>query len=125
MPKLDSYSSFNNLTEFLIILVGGDHVKNPYIRAKLAEVLFEMFPHAAEEEQLSLALPPPSKFFAIFESNTTALTKLVPSLIKLYIDIETTGRKGFWLFHLLNLMKGMLNSTKNFLFDGEQICHLA
>jgi hypothetical protein len=62
-------------------------VKNPHIRAKLTEVLFEMFPH--EDRPSFIA----NRFFSIFETNETSLKFLIPALVQLYVDIETTGSK--------------------------------
>lgn len=76
------------LSSFLIVFTGNiNFVKNPYIRSKLVEVLYEMFPH---DENNNF-----SKFVPIFETHPFAIKHLVPALIELYVDIETTGSNDF------------------------------
>lgn len=76
------------------MVIGVDEVKNPYIRAKLAEVLYEMFPHSSPLDTLmeeQSKLPSSSQFYSIFQFNQIALNNLVPALFRLYVDIEQTG----------------------------------
>jgi ubiquitin conjugation factor E4 B len=58
------------------------YLRNPYVRGQLAEILQLMFP---DEGAIS------SRFVALFE-NPVVVSTLLPALIRLYIDIESTGR---------------------------------
>ncbi len=93
------------------------HVKNPYIRSKLVEILYEMFPHEEDTRSsivsnlsLLITLYMSNRFSAIFEHNKFALEHLIPALVTLYVDIETTGSTyiGLTMTH-----KGEINSMKS------------
>jgi len=87
-PKAVDFSLLSLVNFFITFMGSVDYVKNPYVRAKLAEVLFEMFPHEeANNPQLT-------RFSYIFESNPLAKKHLIPALFMLYVDIENTGRGG-------------------------------
>lgn len=78
----------HRLFRFFIVFLGSvEYVRNPYLRSKLLEVLYTMFPHN-EEEGGAIN----NRYLSTFETHPVALQYLVPSLINLYVDIETTGR---------------------------------
>lgn len=72
---------------FMIMFMGSPlHIKNPYLRAKMVEVLNAWMP------QKSLYSPTlGSSMSSLFEGHQLALKYLVPNLLKLYVDIEFTG----------------------------------
>jgi ubiquitin conjugation factor E4 B len=51
------------------------------------EILFDMFPHDEDKPQGTS-----TRLSSILEHNQMALEHLLPALISLYVDIETTGR---------------------------------
>lgn len=78
----------NSLSTFAIeMMKSTKYLKNPYVRSKLAEILYEMTPDASHTSILA------NRFTNIFETNKVALENLIPALIHLYNDIETTGSK--------------------------------
>lgn len=68
------------------------YVKNPYIRSRFIEVLFEMSPNSTSNSPLH-----GNRFASLFESNPVASKFLVPALIQVYVDVETTGSNIFFL----------------------------
>ncbi|KAI9183809.1 Ubiquitin conjugation factor E4 [Blastocladiella emersonii ATCC 22665] len=62
---------------FVVLLMSPDFIRNPYLKSKLAEVLFMMTFH----EELMLPLT----------SHPTSVQSLVPSIMRLYVDVEITG----------------------------------
>jgi ubiquitin conjugation factor E4 B len=90
------------LVEFLVLFLGSkDHIKNPYLRSQLVEVLYEFSPdadrdefRASSQQQQLLRNSPLSFVFHQIDSNPIAVRFLTPALIRLYVDIETTGRHG-------------------------------
>jgi ubiquitin conjugation factor E4 B len=65
------------------------YIRNPYLRSKLMEILFELTPERESEKGLATN----NRFEYIFKNNEVTVRHLVPSLINLYVDIETTGSK--------------------------------
>ncbi|CAM6081526.1 unnamed protein product [Calypogeia fissa] len=71
---------------FCIMFMGSPlHVKNPYLRAKMAEVLTVWIPSKINGEKLRNSMT------SLFAGHQLALQYLVPNLLKLYVDIEFTG----------------------------------
>ncbi|KAL6045702.1 putative ubiquitin conjugation factor E4 [Balamuthia mandrillaris] len=104
----------NSLVGFLVLFLGSsEHVKNPYLRSKLVEVLYEFSPDADRDEfRRGYSRPPALPFvFTELNSNPLAQKYLIPSLIRLYVDIEITGRhaqfydKFFVRRHIALLLK--------------------
>ncbi len=80
----------------MLFLASKEHIKNPYLRSKLVEVLYEFSPDA-ERDQLRGASSGfhTSTLPIIFEqigTNPLAVKYLTPALVRMYVDIETTGR---------------------------------
>ena len=92
----------DDFMEFLVMFSGSSlHLKNPYLRSKLVEVLAVWMPDAGDDEgrpqsrrQRRGQVRPPSFASGLFEAHPTAIRCLVPHLIKLYVQIEFTGSHG-------------------------------
>jgi ubiquitin conjugation factor E4 B len=92
-PKILLFSTNMNpiITLFVLLLGSGRHLRNPYLRSKFAEVLF-LFSCADEDSTNSQLTTVGKGLWHFFESNSIARNYMLPSLISLYVDIETTGR---------------------------------
>ncbi|KAI7901309.1 ubiquitin elongating factor core-domain-containing protein [Cokeromyces recurvatus] len=74
----------DELVTFIItFLRNSKYVKNPYLKAKLVEVLF-FFTYP-------IARGVPGELEAILNSHPLALDHLVPSLMNFYVEVEQTG----------------------------------
>lgn len=69
------------------------HVRNPYLRAKLVEFLWTIFPRGSRvEEDEDDPLPPPNPAMeALFAGHELSRKFLPGSLFRLYVDVEHTG----------------------------------
>ena len=76
---------------FVLMLGNNNYIRNPYLRSKLAEVLYLM--SCADDENQNTNMIGRG-LWCFFENHKTAKTFLVPSLLALYVAIETTGRDG-------------------------------
>jgi ubiquitin conjugation factor E4 B len=81
---------------FIVMFMDGAlHVKNPYLRAKMVEVLNAWMPSKSPSPVMV------SNIASLFEEHHLALQYLVPNLLKLYVDIEFTGsHTQVFLFYL-------------------------
>ena len=95
-PHLLLHSSYMApVIELFVLFMGtSNYIRNPYLRSKLAEVLYLL--SCADEEQGGMAsLGAVGKgLWLFFENHQVAKQFLVPALLSLYVDIETTGRDG-------------------------------
>lgn len=72
---------------FIVMFMGSSlHIKNPYLRAKMVEVLNAWMPQKSSYSPIL-----GSSMASLFEGHQLALQYLVPNLLKLYVDIEFTG----------------------------------
>ncbi|XP_039250624.2 ubiquitin conjugation factor E4 B-like isoform X1 [Styela clava] len=72
-----------NLVNFLIIFVcSANYFHNPYVVAKLVEVIFVLNPKIQ---------PKALAFYERIENHPLAVLNLAPALMKFYTDVETTG----------------------------------
>lgn len=72
---------------FIVMFMGSPlYVKNPYLRAKMVEVLNAWMP-----QKSSFSPMIGSSMASLFEGHQLALQYLVPNLLRLYVDIEFTG----------------------------------
>lgn len=73
------------LLRFITIFMGSPtHIRNPYLRSKLAELLM-LFTEGGSELQAAL------------ETDPMVTPHLIPSLMALYVDVESTGsHTQFW-----------------------------
>ncbi|ONK60080.1 uncharacterized protein A4U43_C08F13970 [Asparagus officinalis] len=82
IPKaLDGFVLDDFLSFIIMFMASPSYVKNPYLRAKMVEVLNCWMP-----ERSGL-----SSIASLFEGHQLSLDYLVRNLLKLYVDIEFTG----------------------------------
>ncbi|XP_061456654.1 ubiquitin conjugation factor E4 B isoform X2 [Rhineura floridana] len=70
------------VTFLVVILCNQNYIRNPYLVAKLVEVMFMTNPAVQPRTQ---------KFFEMIENHPLSTKLLVPSLMKFYTDVEHTG----------------------------------
>nr|KAF6508925.1 ubiquitination factor E4B [Rousettus aegyptiacus] len=66
----------------VVMLCSQNYIRNPYLVAKLVEVMFMTNPAVQPRTQ---------KFFEMIENHPLSTKLLVPSLMKFYTDVEHTG----------------------------------
>lgn len=72
-----------DIVTFLVVFIcSQNYIKNPYLIAKLVEVLFVTNPAVQPRTQ---------RFFEIMENHPLSVNQLVPALMKFYTDVEHTG----------------------------------
>lgn len=98
----------NSIITWILTLVCAPHlIKNPYITAKLIEVLFVTSPTIQTASQ---------RLYLQIINHELAQTALVSALMKFYTDIETTGQSTEFYdkftirYHISHLFKGLWDS---------------
>lgn len=82
-PQVLFESSTQDIATFLVVLLcNQNYIRNPYLVAKLVEVMFVTNPAIQHRTQ---------KFFEMIEGHPLSVKLLVPSLMKFYTDVEHTG----------------------------------
>ncbi|XP_044137982.1 ubiquitin conjugation factor E4 B isoform X2 [Bufo gargarizans] len=82
-PQVLFESSTQDVATFLVVLLcNQNYIRNPYLVAKLVEVMFVTNPAIQHRTQ---------KFFEMIEGHPLSTKLLVPSLMKFYTDVEHTG----------------------------------
>ncbi|XP_019349526.1 ubiquitin conjugation factor E4 B isoform X2 [Alligator mississippiensis] len=72
-----------DIVMFLVVMLcNQNYIRNPYLIAKLVEVMFMTNPAVQPRTQ---------KFFEMIENHPLSTKLLVPSLMKFYTDVEHTG----------------------------------
>ncbi|XP_026092647.1 ubiquitin conjugation factor E4 B-like isoform X2 [Carassius auratus] len=72
-----------DIVTFLVVFISSqNYIKNPYLIAKLVEVLFVTNPAVQPRTQ---------RFFEMMENHPLSINQLVPALMKFYTDVEHTG----------------------------------
>ncbi|XP_049631238.1 ubiquitin conjugation factor E4 B isoform X2 [Suncus etruscus] len=72
-----------DIAMFLVVMLcNQNYIRNPYLVAKLVEVMFMTNPAVQPRTQ---------KFFEMIENHPLSTKLLVPSLMKFYTDVEHTG----------------------------------
>ncbi|XP_056304910.1 ubiquitin conjugation factor E4 B isoform X3 [Danio aesculapii] len=72
-----------DIVTFLVVFIcSQNYIKNPYLIAKLVEVLFVTNPAVQPRTQ---------RFFEMLENHPLSVNQLVPALMKFYTDVEHTG----------------------------------
>ncbi|GAA6107170.1 ubiquitin conjugation factor E4 B isoform X1, partial [Tachysurus ichikawai] len=72
-----------DIVTFLVVFIcSQNYIRNPYLIAKLVEVLFVTNPAVQPRTQL---------FFEMIENHPLSINQLVPALMKFYTDVEHTG----------------------------------
>uniref|UniRef100_A0A182U099 Ubiquitin conjugation factor E4 B n=1 Tax=Anopheles melas TaxID=34690 RepID=A0A182U099_9DIPT len=99
----------NSIITWILTLVCAPHlIKNPYITAKLIEVLFVTSPTIQTTSQ---------RLYLQIINHELAQTALVSALMKFYTDIETTGQSTEFYdkftirYHISHLFKGLWESA--------------
>eukprot|EP00794_Sanderia_malayensis_P015101 gene15102-16659_t len=97
--------SINDFIPFLVaLLCNYNYIANPYLAAKLIEVIFAVDPNVQ---------PRARKFYNAIVSNTLGELHMAPALMKFYVDIETTGASNEFYdkfgirYHISIIMKGL------------------
>ncbi|XP_076895729.1 putative ubiquitin conjugation factor E4 [Bidens hawaiensis] len=75
--KLDDFMNF-----IIMFMASPEYIRNPYLRAKMVEVLNCWMPRRSD---------PSSATSSLFEGHQLSIQYLVRNLLKLYVDIEFTG----------------------------------
>uniref|UniRef100_A0A7N0V4J4 RING-type E3 ubiquitin transferase n=1 Tax=Kalanchoe fedtschenkoi TaxID=63787 RepID=A0A7N0V4J4_KALFE len=82
IPKaLDGISLEDYMNFIIMFMASPDYIRNPYLRAKMVEVLNCWMPRTSGSSATS----------TLFEGHQLSLQYLVRNLLKLYVDIEFTG----------------------------------
>ncbi|XP_017342388.1 ubiquitin conjugation factor E4 B isoform X2 [Ictalurus punctatus] len=72
-----------DIATFLVVFIcSQNYIRNPYLIAKLVEVLFVTNPAVQPRTQ---------RFFELIENHPLSVNQLVPALMKFYTDVEHTG----------------------------------
>ncbi|XP_052356461.1 LOW QUALITY PROTEIN: ubiquitin conjugation factor E4 B-like [Oncorhynchus keta] len=72
-----------NIVTFLVVFISSqNYIRNPYLIAKLVEVLFVTNPDVQPRTQ---------RFSEMMENHQLSVKHLVPALMKFYTDVEHTG----------------------------------
>ncbi|KAM9445878.1 ubiquitin conjugation factor E4 B isoform 3-T3 [Clarias gariepinus] len=72
-----------DIVTFLVVFICSEnYIRNPYLIAKLVEVLFVTNPAVQPRTQ---------RFFEMIENHPLSVNQLVPALMKFYTDVEHTG----------------------------------
>ncbi|KAF4078052.1 hypothetical protein AMELA_G00194950 [Ameiurus melas] len=72
-----------DIATFLVVFIcSQNYIRNPYLIAKLVEVLFVTNPAVQPRTQ---------RFFEMIENHPLSVNQLVPALMKFYTDVEHTG----------------------------------
>jgi ubiquitin conjugation factor E4 B len=83
-------SSFDDLLTFIVAFLGADtYITNPYIRVKYVELLAALVP--SDDPDLHRRPTPFDAYPRLFEANELACTRLVPNLLRFYVDVEFSG----------------------------------
>ncbi|XP_065635434.1 probable ubiquitin conjugation factor E4 [Quercus suber] len=82
IPKALDGVLLDDFMNFIIMFMGSpDFIRNPYLRAKMVEVLNCWMPRRSGSSNTA----------TLFEGHQLSLEYLVRNLLKLYVDIEFTG----------------------------------
>ena len=82
LPILSDPSMTDVLTLLLVCVCSPEYIRNPYLTAKLVEVMFVLNPAVQRSTE---------KLNDRLINHPVALNHLVPALMKFYTEIETTG----------------------------------
>ncbi|KAK5641761.1 hypothetical protein RI129_010308 [Pyrocoelia pectoralis] len=95
------------ITWILITICSSNSIKNPYLVAKIIEVVFVINPNIQPRTEL---------LYSRFMSHEISQTALPSCLMKFYTDVETTGSSSEFYdkfsirYHISLIIKGMWNS---------------
>lgn len=98
----------NSIVTWLLTLVCAPHlIKNPYLTAKLVEVLFVISPSIQQTT---------TKIYNMVMSHELTQTSLISALMRFYVDVETTGQSTEFYdkftirYHISHIFKSIWNS---------------
>ncbi|XP_004304262.1 PREDICTED: probable ubiquitin conjugation factor E4 [Fragaria vesca subsp. vesca] len=87
MPKAFQGILLDEFMNFIIMFMASpEYIRNPYLRAKMVEVLNCLMPRPSHQPASVTAAAA-----SLFEGHQLSLEYLVRNLLKLYVDIEFTG----------------------------------
>ncbi|XP_050384650.1 probable ubiquitin conjugation factor E4 [Argentina anserina] len=87
MPKAFHGIMLDEFMNFIIMFMASpEYIRNPYLRAKMVEVLTCLMPRPGHQPTAVTAAAT-----SLFEGHQLSLEYLVRNLLKLYVDIEFTG----------------------------------
>ncbi|XP_078436752.1 U-box domain-containing protein [Wolffia australiana] len=81
IPKTLDGFILEEFLNFIIMFMASPYVKNPYLKAKMVEILNSWMPQKSGVSSTA----------SLFEGHQLSLDYLVRNLLKLYVDIEFTG----------------------------------
>ncbi|KAF9935087.1 hypothetical protein BGZ65_003503 [Modicella reniformis] len=87
-PEIVGSSTLDELITFtMVFLITPGYIKNPYLKAKLAEILFYMtLPYRGQRNDDTLGIK--------LNTHPMALQCLVPAIMNFYVEVENTGRSS-------------------------------
>ncbi|XP_068094966.1 ubiquitin conjugation factor E4 B isoform X2 [Hyperolius riggenbachi] len=110
-PQVLFESCTQDVATFLVVLLcNQNYIRNPYLVAKLVEVMFVTNPAIQHRTQ---------KFFEMIESHPLSTKLLVPSLMKFYTDVEHTGATSEFYdkftirYHISTIFKSLWQSPSH------------
>lgn len=105
LPQILNESPMDKFVPLMVILLCNyNYIANPYLVAKLVELLFAMDPSLQ---------PLARNLYEKFASNHIGEVHLMKSLIKFYVDVETTGSSNEFYdkfgirYHISIILKGL------------------
>ncbi|XP_033898584.2 ubiquitin conjugation factor E4 B-like isoform X3 [Acipenser ruthenus] len=98
-----------DIVTFLIVFIcSQNYIRNPYLIAKLVEVLFVTNPAVQPRTQ---------RFSEMMENHPLSIKQLVPALMKFYTDVEHTGATSEFYdkftirYHISTIFKSLWQNT--------------
>eukprot|EP00873_Tetraselmis_striata_P001321 jgi/Tetstr1/421585/TSEL_012529.t1 len=93
-PQVLELHRMEEYISFIVVFLGShEYIKNPYLRSRLAEALMLLLPPDALNSRRGYHRPAVStSVSSLLESDPMVLEYLVPALLRLYVDVEHTGR---------------------------------
>ncbi|KAI1314793.1 hypothetical protein EDD11_001721 [Mortierella claussenii] len=87
-PETIASSTLDELITFtMVFLITPGYIKNPYLKAKLAEILFFMtLPYRGQRNDDTLGIK--------LNTHPIALQCLIPAIMNFYVEVENTGRSS-------------------------------
>ncbi|KAI7817553.1 ubiquitin elongating factor core-domain-containing protein [Gamsiella multidivaricata] len=87
-PETIGSSTLDELITFtMVFLITPGYIKNPYLKAKLAEILFYMtLPYRGQRNDDTLGIK--------LNTHPVALQCLIPAIMNFYVEVENTGRSS-------------------------------
>ncbi|KAI8604217.1 ubiquitin elongating factor core-domain-containing protein [Dissophora ornata] len=87
-PETVGSSTLDELITFtMVFLITPGYIKNPYLKAKLAEILFYMtLPYRGQRNDDTLGIK--------LNTHPVALQCLIPAIMNFYVEVENTGRSS-------------------------------